>query len=311
MEISVTVETLARRALAGLAIASIGASAAFLLSYFRTLRRIVEEPDIIPGSRGLNLLPRFGNSLSTAIVHFSIRTLLRSRQHRVILAFYLGVGFSMVILFMQTPVSRQQSLTGMLMSSVWILFCSVAGTRVVFPMPLQLRANWIFRVTPVPGPRETLTATRRSLLVLAVAPVWAITAVIFLSAWPWRIAVGHLIVLAFVGAILVDVFLLGFQKIPFTCSYQPGKSNASMVFAALGGLLVLVFTVEGVALEQRALASPARYALMIVILLAAAASARWMTVARTESPEAALLFEETEAPAIFALDLHRDGRFQA
>ena len=39
---------------------------------------------------------------------------------------------------------------------------------------------------------------------------------------------------------------------------------------------MLVFTVEGVALEQRALASPARYALMIVILCVAAACARWM-----------------------------------
>ena len=62
MEISVTVETLARRALAGLAIASIGAGTAFLLSYFRTLRKIVEEPDIVPGSGGIHWLPRFGNS---------------------------------------------------------------------------------------------------------------------------------------------------------------------------------------------------------------------------------------------------------
>ena len=122
---------------------------------------------------------------------------------------------------------------------------------------------------------------------------------------------GHLVVLAFVGGILTDVFLIGFQKIPFTCSYQPGKSNAPMVFAALAGLLVLVFTVEGVALEQRALTSPAHYALMIATLCVAAACARWMTVARATSPLAALLFEEKEVREIFALDLHRDGRMSS
>ena len=80
------------RAVLGLLAAAVGASTAYLLAYFRTLRRIVEEPDIVPGARGGVWLPRFGNSLDTAVVRFSIRTLLRSRQHRVILAFYLGMG---------------------------------------------------------------------------------------------------------------------------------------------------------------------------------------------------------------------------
>ena len=81
---------LANRALVGFALAVMGAGTAFLFSYFRTLRKIVEAPDIAPGSRRGSWLPRFGNPLETAVVQFSIRTLLRSRQHRVILAFYWG-----------------------------------------------------------------------------------------------------------------------------------------------------------------------------------------------------------------------------
>jgi hypothetical protein len=69
--------------------------------------------------------------------------------------------------------------------------------------------------------------------------------------------------------------------------------------------------VEGLQLEKSALEKPARYALMIVILCVAAAWARWLTVSRASSREGDLLFEEKEAPAIYALDLHRDGRFQA
>src|SRR5437588_5827449 len=78
---------LASRAWIALAISGSATALAYALSYFRTLRKIAEEPDITPSIRGASWLPRFGNALETAIVQFSIRTLLRSRQHRLILAF--------------------------------------------------------------------------------------------------------------------------------------------------------------------------------------------------------------------------------
>lgn len=59
-------EPLARRAWAGLAVTIAGTALVFFLSWFRTLRRIVEEPDITPGVRGI-ALPRFGNAWQTAI----------------------------------------------------------------------------------------------------------------------------------------------------------------------------------------------------------------------------------------------------
>lgn len=311
-EIQTTILSLARRAEFGLAIAVLTAGTAFLLSYFRTLRKIVEEPDIMPGAGGIHWLPRFGNSVTTAIVHFSIRTLMRSRQHRVILAFYLGVGFAIVILFMQAPAPRQQALSASvsvagLLASVLMLACAVAGARMVFTMPLQLKANWIFRVMPLPGPRGLLNAIRRSLLVLSVVPVWAVSAVALLWIWPWRIAAGHLIALALFGSILADVSLSGFQKVPFTCSYLPGAGYRGFLTV----WSTLFVTVTAVGFERRALDSGAGYALMIAILCAAAACARWWSVARANSPESALLFEEAETPAIFALDLHRDGRLSA
>ena len=80
------------------------------VSYFRTLRRIAEEATIVPSRRasrggGWWRLPSFGGGpngrgLPAAVVPFSVRTLLRSPQHRVILAFYLGMGFAAAIFFM-------------------------------------------------------------------------------------------------------------------------------------------------------------------------------------------------------------------
>jgi len=301
---------LAGRAWVGLAVAGFGTAVAYVLSYFRTLRKIAEEPDILPGFRGLNWLPRFGNSLETAVVQFSVRTLLRSRQHRVMLAFYLGIGLAIVIFLLKGGVAREehfadQANTRLMFSSFVIMCVWVVGTRVVFSMPLALRANWIFRVTQVRGVGEYLAAIRRPLFVLAVAPVWLASAVLFLSIWGWRPAAGHLVVLGLWGMMLAYLSLQGFQKIPFTCSYLPGKSFFHMAFLAAVGLLLGLR--KGVELERRALDDPVSYAKMLGILGIAVALARWRAVALGKSEDAIVQFEEVPPPAVLVLGLQRDG----
>ena len=307
---------LAHRALAGLAIAGCGAGGAFLVSYFRTLRKIVEEPDIVPGSRGVNWLPRFGGPFETAIVHFSVRTLLRSRLHRVILAFYLGIGFALTICFLKTPLAQElQARSGsdpwhrvsvpLLASSILMMGCWVVGMRVVFSMPLDLRANWAFRITPVRGGPRCLSARRRSLFVLSVVPVWAGSAVVFLWIWPWRPTVGHLAILGLLGTILVELSLGGIQKIPFTCSYLPGKSNFHITFwLSIGAALGAVAKCADI--ERLAIENPVRLSAVLVILGIAAVLARWRT-APADWEEAAVEFEEVPSGAILVLGLPRDG----
>jgi hypothetical protein len=300
---------LARRALTGLAIAGSGAAVAFLLSYLRTLRKIVEEPDILPGSHGASWLPAFGDSLQTGIVRFTIRTLLRSRQHRVILAFYLGLGFAIALAYLKSLARREglyQANIPLLISTLVMMCFAVIGVRVVFSMPLALRANWIFRVTMVRGAPEYLAAIRRSLLVLAAAPVWTASAVLFLSVWPIQEAAGHLIVLGLVGLILTDFSLHNFQKIPFTCSYLPGKANVHITSGAYMVVLVAI-TDLGVRLELSALHSLADYAKIVTVLGIAAIWAWRRTAAQAKSQAAALQFEEMPPADIFALELHRDG----
>ena len=308
---------LVRRAWTGLALAAFGAAAAFLLSYFRTLRKIVEEPDIVPAARGFAWPLPFGNSLATAVVLFSARTLVRSRQHRLILAFYLGLGFTMVIFLMKALLAQQERLgasTGvlshqanapLLASTVVMMSAWVFGVRIVFAMPLELRANWIFRVTSVRKTAEYLAASRRPLFVLAVAPVWLGSAALLCSIWPWRAVLQHLVVLGLWGMILAYASLYGFQKIPFTCSYLPGKSN--MTFAFLGFWVYVNLVAGGANLERRALDRPASFAAMAALLAAAALCVRWRTIARAKSEESEVQFEETMPPAILVLGLNRDG----
>jgi hypothetical protein len=56
---------LARRAFIALGLALLGAALAYLICYFRTLRKIAEQPDILPGRAGLHWLPKFGAAFPT------------------------------------------------------------------------------------------------------------------------------------------------------------------------------------------------------------------------------------------------------
>jgi len=302
-----TLQMLANRAWIGLAVAVLGAGVTFLLAYLRIIRKIVEEPDLIPASGHLAWLPGFGTLLNTAVVQFSIRSLLRSRPHRVIFSFYAGIGFAILILFLKTPAAQtlSASWTGDLAASFLLLAMWILGIRVVFAMPLELKANWVFRITELRDAATYLRASRRALLTLSVLPVWAASASVFSWLWPWRQAAEHLIVLALAGIAMAELCLYDFHKIPFTCSYLPGKSNLHITFVLclMGGLNATYWCSE---LERRALSDPAQYAWIVVTLVAIAMAAWWRTkAAGTES--GMIRFEEELSPVISGLGLHRDG----
>ncbi len=294
----------ATRAWAGLAVV-IGASAlSYGLSYVRTLRQIVEQPDIAPGVRRLGWLPPFGDRAQTAIGQFAVRTLVRSRQHRMILAFYLGIGFAFAIFLLKSPEMQRAASTPLLAASIVMMVLAVAGTRAVFSLPLDLRANWIFRITSVRGGPKTVAASRRALLALAAAPVWLITATLCLRLWPWQQALGHLTLLGLIGILLTEACLLRFHKIPFTCSYLPGKSQMHMII--LGSVGLMQFVMLSVKFELEML-QQARSTAALVAPFALGAIGLRIGAAFAKPDQDDLQFEESIAPAVMELGLHRDG----
>ena len=308
---------LARRAWMGLALSGLAAFMAYALSYMRTMRQIVEEPDITSGARGVKWLPRFGSAVQTAIGQFCVRTLARSRQHRLILAFYLGIGLAFTVFLLQFLAAMSQlptkaavnvwreANTPLLAASVVMMALAVVGLRVAFAFPLEPRANWIFRAVGVRRGPEVLTATRRVILLLCVLPVWLVSAVVCLRLWPRGQAAAHLAVLGLFAILLVDIALWGFRKIPFTCSYLPGKSQVHMVFLGAVGLLWLL--AQSVVFEQQALQKRGVMAAMLVLLGVAAIAVRLHVRALARSDERDLQFEEEPAPAVLELGLFRDG----
>lgn len=297
------------KAWAGLAIVVTGSCILYFLSYVRIIRQTVEMPDIVPASRGRKWSPNLGNSLQTAIALFSFRTLARGRQHRVTLAFYLGVAFAIAILYLKTPAAQRQLLSEanipLMFSSAIMMIACVVGIRVIFSIPLALKANWIFRITEVRGVDAYFAAIRSSLFLLALTPVWIASSLLFFSIWPWPKAAGHLIFLGLGGVILTYLCLHHFHKIPFTCSFLPGK--IPLHFVLLASPMFLLILSAAIKYEYQTLNDPIRYLVIVAMLSLTAIFVRWRTLAQAVSNDAVIQFDESPSPEVQELGLHRDG----
>ena len=300
----------ARRAWIGLAVAVCATAIAYGASYFRTLRKIVEQPDIAPAFQNA-WLPGLGSSLETAITQFGIRSLFRSRQHRMIFAFYLGVGLAFAIFFLNAPREISGPAVGdpwhqptvpMLASTIAMMAFWVVGARVVFSLPLDLGANWIFRVMPFSAGPRCLRARRRALFAVSVVPAWALSAAVLFAIWPWRPATLHLAALACFGVILAEFSLSGVQKIPFTCSYLPGRSHIHITF--LFWIYMLLSGMVGAAIgELQALERPAVFAAVLAVLASGALFAWFHNDWLARPSQAELRFEEEPPDRLLSLDL--------
>jgi hypothetical protein len=302
---------LARRAWIGLAVSLSGAVSALLLCYFRTMRKIVEEPDIMPRTNGWHWSPSLGSALQTAMLMFSFRSLVRSRQHRMVVAFYLGVGFAVALSCLNIPAAQQDlarpslhpASLRFLISTIVMMSFAVVGIRLAFSLPVSLPANWILRITQVHPSRDYIATTRRSLLVLAVAPILIGSATFSLPFQPWLQVAGHLAVLGLLGVLFTELSLLRFHKIPFTCSVLPGKANVQFAFWAYL-LLLIPLTEKSARFEQSALEDPLKYFLALsVVGIAALTLWVWNTL---QADSAVLNFEELPPAEIMGLGLGRD-----
>jgi hypothetical protein len=137
--------------------------------------------------------------------------------------------------------------------------------------------------------------------------VWAGSAVFFLRAWPRGPALSHLAVLGLLGLTLVELGLRGARKIPFTCSYLPGRSRLHIaVYVAIGLLVPLTFTAAQ--FERTILQSSALTTSMLALLAVAWIAVRWQATRPNASDASTPEFEDEPPERILTLEVW-DSRF--
>lgn len=294
---------LAVRAWIALAIVITGALSSLLLSYFKTMKKTADQPDLVPGAGGLHLMPRIGGPLTTAIVTFCLRSLARSRQHRVVFAFYLSIVFAIALSWLHHELiapAHELIPTDFMVSTFLMMIFGVFGLRGVFSLPISLQANWVLRITQLQPTRNYFAATRVALLLFGVAPVLIVATLLALNFRPWQHIAQHLSILALLGCLLVEISLYKFDKVPFTCSFLPGKTNVQVIFWGFG-FIVSIFSIWSAMYDQSGLHDISKYLNMAGVLLGGTIALGILN--RVRARNAVLYFEEKPEEVIARLGL--------
>jgi hypothetical protein len=233
-------------ALAALGLAMVGAILAYTLSFRRLFVRIPEMADAGPLPRMhrfvslSGLLPRFmaRSAVDRAGYFFAARTLLRSDGHLQILLGFAALGLVAAAETLSSAKHVQNLFKGdrpsqeFLSLPFTLAFCILLGIRLAFEIPADLRANWIFRYLLDPEQHNARAIARRVLLAFSLSWLAPLAFFVTWAFWGWAVALLHAIIFAASTVVLVELLLIRFRKLPFTCANPPFQSHSALIFVA-------------------------------------------------------------------------------
>jgi len=299
----------------GLALAAALFAVTYLAGYRRHARRVMEGVDTPPEGpsrlrawfdRSVNrwLLP---HPLERATFHFISNTILRNARQRLFLATYGGISIALALPALVRISTRPSSpllvfdSAGLLAVPLTLSFFAVSGLRAVFNFPAELRANWVFQVCESEERLPHLRAARKWIVLMGVVPLFVVLAPIEIWFRGWALAFVHLSFALLLSLVLLNILLVWFRKIPFTCSYFPGKTSmAVMFFIYLAGFATYSWTMADV--QARLIRAPAGL-LVFYVCGAAAIWALTLLEKRELAIDDALIYEDQPDPVVRSLEL--------
>jgi hypothetical protein len=273
------VAAMTRAAIGAMGLAVAVAIISYAVSFRRSFLRTAEVADLTP-------LPRMRISFSPlaplhkvilrqplqrASYHFMARTLLRSDAHLQVVSGFAALGL----------VAAAEAVTSIRADRLFLLhhvpsvdflsvpfilgYCIILGVRCAFEIPASLEANWLFKMWLPPTDSEARKVARRVLLAFSVPWLVPICFGVTFYLFGWVNALLHTAVLIACIFLLVEVLLVHFRKIPFTCSYPVFQSHSGVILVVyLFGFFV--FTDYLPQIEHWALPSPLRAACFLPLL---------------------------------------------
>jgi predicted permease len=311
-----------RTALAAIIVIATVCAASYLVGYRRYSAKILEsiDSDALPPLWWQRLTNSILNRtilrdpFQRATFYFIGRIANRSPKHRIMTAVYTGVGIALAVsfAFIFDPKIRgafpfRLSPAGSLEAPVMLSFLIITGLRATFNIPYELGANWVFQIT-AGNPAVYLRAVRKWVFVCRIVPLYVLLAVLEFKYFPAAAAMSHLVFDLLLSAIVIEIFFLNFNKVPFTCSYPRDKFR--MAALAIGYFYGFVTYVAGMGLLKRWAASTPRNLVffMIVALVIRAAISAYRRRVRDRAARVVYHDTDTTTPLSIAGD---QGYWQA
>jgi len=215
------------------AFASVAAIAAtsYLVLYRRFDRVMLKAVEV----------PRRRSRWRGTIGDFTLATLRRSSLHQGVLVAVSALGITLAV----NRVNGQTA-TYAVLGAVWLLMFFIGfATRAAIALPIDQRANWVFRMSESDATR----ASQLSAVTRLMRQTTVLFPVVVMAPLEWRLfgarAIPALAMNVVCGLLWVEVLLRGWSRIPFTSSYIPGKQFIAQTIVVGLGTLTLGVTIVG------------------------------------------------------------------
>lgn len=245
------------------------------LSYRRHFVRIPESADSPRMGRRRNLRwmwPLVDRTIlkspfQRACYHFTLRALFRSEIHCILFGGFTGLGIVVAAqMAMSVPLARDSIPgAGILAAPLAVAYFMIIGLRFVFDVPAGWSANWVYRLILDRRRQEIRAVARKLLLSLVILLIVAPVLIAYSWIWGFRIGLLHAAYLLAISALLIEILLLHFRKIPFTCTL-PLFENDKIMFALIYFIAFFLFTSLAAGVERWMLEQPLRFIILPVFL---------------------------------------------
>lgn len=172
------------------------------------------------------------NPIQRAVFQFYGKTLKESMFHKMRLMSYVAIGLGMIAFQIAIHEILSESVIGITKTTLSLplilSFFFLLGLRGVVNMPVSLDANWIFQLSEIEKRRHYFSGLRKGVFFLNLFPLFLMVFVFFLFFWDSTTAFYHCLYGLIISVLLMEVLFLSFIKIPFACSYLPGKEKLQL-----------------------------------------------------------------------------------
>jgi hypothetical protein len=299
---------LAHRAELALGTAFAVAGLSYTVAYKRHVKRTLESTEGGDSTRTAvhewvgRLADRLApDPVERATVAFIGKTMARSAKHRIVLAAYAGVGCALAAQILAARNETTKINDEWLSLPLVMAFFLLSGMRYVFTMPSELPANWQFRVADTDRQRPALNGARTAMRWFGVAPLFVALAPVYFITWRPGVAAANLLFSVAISLVLIEMLTMEFRKIPFTCSYPPGKTNMPLLWASYW-MAFVIFAFEMAKIESWMVKRPVRLILFYVIVAILFAGFEWWR-RRMDTVGVTLIFDDAADPAVLTLGL--------
>ena len=171
--------------------------------------------------------------VEAAVTAFTLTTLRRSGLHQIVFTSIVACGVALTVnrllgapslSWIETSQLPSAGMIAVVAAPLVLMFFSVIGLRQTLMVPLELRANWVFRLALDDGlRRHQMDAVERALIGFCLAPSLALTLPLQLIALGPVRSIVEFQLNACAGLLLVEIVTRKWRRIPFTCTYIPAR----------------------------------------------------------------------------------------